>query len=58
MMLDARNKRLALWYEEHDFRRFPGQFRMFKSIEAIRTFNLILWTLDNQFQPRVGIPLR
>lgn len=41
MMLDARNERLARWYEEHDFRRFPGQFRMFKSIESIRALNLI-----------------
>lgn len=41
MMLDARSERLARWYEEHDFRRFPGQFRMFKSLEAIRALNLI-----------------
>jgi GNAT superfamily N-acetyltransferase len=41
MMLDARNERLAGWYEEHDFSRFPGQFRMFKSIEAIRALDLI-----------------
>lgn len=41
MMLDARNERLARWYEEHDFVRFPGQFRMFKSIEAIRALRLI-----------------
>lgn len=41
MMLDARNEPLARWYEEHDFIRFPGQFRMFKSIEAIRALNLI-----------------
>jgi len=41
MILDARNERLARWYEEHDFRRFPGQFRMFKSIEAIRARELI-----------------
>lgn len=41
MMLDARNERLARWYEEHDFSRFPGQFRMFKSIEAIRALDLI-----------------
>lgn len=41
MMLDARNERLARWYEQHDFIRFPGQFHMFKSIEAIRTLKLI-----------------
>jgi GNAT superfamily N-acetyltransferase len=41
MMLDARNERLARWYEQHDFIRFPGQFRMFKSIEAIRALKLI-----------------
>ena len=36
MMLDARNERLARWYERYDFIRFPHQFRMFKSIDAIR----------------------
>jgi GNAT superfamily N-acetyltransferase len=41
MMLDARNEMLAKWYEEHDFVRFPGQFRMFKSIAAIRALRLI-----------------
>jgi GNAT superfamily N-acetyltransferase len=41
MMLDARNERLARWYEEHDFIGFPGQFRMFKRIEAIRALELI-----------------
>jgi len=41
MMLDARNERLARWYEEHDFLRFPGQFRMFKSIESIRRLSLL-----------------
>ena len=40
MMLDARNERLARWYEQHDFVRFPGQLRMFKSIAAIRKLNL------------------
>jgi GNAT superfamily N-acetyltransferase len=40
MMLDARNERLAKWYEQHDFVRFPGQLRMFKSIAAIRKLNL------------------
>jgi len=40
MMLDARNERLANWYEQHDFVRFPGQLRMFKSIAAIRKLNL------------------
>lgn len=41
MMLDARNERLAGWYERHDFIRFPGRFRMFKSIGAIRALRLI-----------------
>jgi len=41
MMLDARNDRLAQWYEEHDFIRFPGQLRMFKSIAAIRALELV-----------------
>ena len=40
MMLDARNERLARWYEGYDFIRFPGQFRMFKSIAAIRKLGL------------------
>jgi GNAT superfamily N-acetyltransferase len=40
MMLDARNERLAKWYEQHDFVRFAGQLRMFKSIAAIRKLNL------------------
>jgi GNAT superfamily N-acetyltransferase len=40
MMLDARNERLARWYEQHDFVRFPGQLRMSKSIAAIRKLNL------------------
>jgi GNAT superfamily N-acetyltransferase len=40
MMLDARNERLAQWYEQHDFIRFPGQFRMFKSLSAIRALKL------------------
>lgn len=41
MMLDARNERLARWYEGHDFIRFPSQLRMFKSIQAIRALELI-----------------
>ena len=41
MMLDARNERLALWYERYDFIRFPDQFRVFKSIDAIRALKLI-----------------
>lgn len=41
MMLDARNERLARWYERHDFVRFPGSLRMFKGIEAIRRLNLL-----------------
>ena len=40
LMLDARNKRLAVWYEKHDFVRFPGSLRMFKSINAIRQLKL------------------
>lgn len=41
LMLDARNKRLAEWYEKHDFIRFPSSLRMFKSIEAVRQLNLL-----------------
>ena len=41
LMLDARNERLAEWYGKHDFIRFPGSRRMFKSIEAIRSLELI-----------------
>ena len=41
LMLDARNERLAGWYEKHDFVRFPNSLRMFKSIESIRQLNLI-----------------
>ena len=41
LMLDARNERLAVWYEKHDFTRFPNSLRMFKSIQAIRRLNLI-----------------
>ena len=41
MMLDARSETLALWYEKHDFIRFPGQFRTFKSIASIRALRLI-----------------
>lgn len=41
LMLDARNERLAEWYEKHNFIRFPGSFRMFKRIEEIRALNLI-----------------
>ena len=40
LMLDARNERLAAWYKEHDFIRFPDSLRMFKSITAIRALNL------------------
>lgn len=40
LMLDARNERLAVWYEKHDFVRFPGSLRMFKSINAIRQLKL------------------
>ena len=41
MMLDARSETQARWYEKHDFIRFPGQFRMFKSIASIRALRLI-----------------
>jgi GNAT superfamily N-acetyltransferase len=41
MMLDARTERLASWYEAHDFVRFPGSLRMFKSIQAIRGLRLV-----------------
>jgi len=34
LMLDARNERLARWYEKHDFVRFPNSLRMFKSISS------------------------
>lgn len=40
MMLDAKNERLAGWYESYDFVRFPNQFRMFKSVAAIRQLKL------------------
>jgi GNAT superfamily N-acetyltransferase len=41
LMLDARNERLAEWYEKHDFIRFPQSLRMFKRIEEIRKLNLL-----------------
>lgn len=41
MMLDARNERLAQWYEKHNFVRFPSVLRMFKSIQAIRQMKLL-----------------
>ena len=41
MMLDARSERLAQWYEQHDFIRFPSGLRMFKSIAAIRRLSLL-----------------
>jgi GNAT superfamily N-acetyltransferase len=41
LMLDARTERLAAWYENHDFTRFPDRLRMFKSIAAIRRLSLI-----------------
>lgn len=41
LMLDARSGKLALWYEKHDFVRFPNSLRMFKSIQAIRRLCLI-----------------
>lgn len=40
LMLDARNERLAEWYEKHDFIRFPASLRMFKRIEEIRKLRL------------------
>lgn len=36
LMPDARAERLAKWYGQHDFIRFPDSLRMFKKIEAIR----------------------
>ena len=41
LMLDARNERLAQWYESRDFVRFPQSLRMFKSIQAICQLQLI-----------------
>jgi len=41
LMLHARSERLAEWYAKHDFLRFPGSLRMFKSIETIRKLKLI-----------------
>jgi len=41
LMLDARNERLAEWYEKHDFIRFPMSLRMFKRIEEIRKLHLL-----------------
>lgn len=41
LMLDARNERLARWYESRDFKRFPNSLRMFKSITSIRQLRLV-----------------
>ena len=41
MVLDARNEKLASWYEKYDFIRFPAQLRMFKTIALIRKMNLL-----------------
>lgn len=41
LILDARNEKLAAWYESRDFVRFPNSRRMFKSIQAIRRLRLI-----------------
>lgn len=41
LMLDARNERLAEWYESRDFVRFPNSLRMFKSIQAVRRLQLL-----------------
>ena len=41
LMLDARNEKLAAWYESRDFVRFPNSLRMFKSIQAVRQLCLI-----------------
>ncbi len=41
LMLDARNEKLAEWYESRDFVRFADSLRMFKSIQAIRHLKLI-----------------
>ncbi len=38
LMLDARTESLAGWYQNHDFLRYAGSFRMFKSIQTIRRF--------------------
>jgi GNAT superfamily N-acetyltransferase len=40
LMLDAQTEQLAHWYERYDFKRFTGQLRLFKSIEAIRKLGL------------------
>lgn len=36
LALDARNEKLAGWYERMGFSRFPSTLRMFKSIASIR----------------------
>jgi GNAT superfamily N-acetyltransferase len=36
LALDARNEKLAAWYERREFVRYPGSLRMFKSIDDIR----------------------
>lgn len=41
LMLNARNEKLARWYESRDFVRFPNSLRMFKSVQAIRQLRLI-----------------
>jgi hypothetical protein len=41
MVRDARNERLARWYDGYDFIRFPGQLRIFKNITTIRKLKLI-----------------
>lgn len=41
LMLNARNEKLAGWYEQHDFIRFPDSLRMFKSIDAVRQLHLL-----------------
>lgn len=41
LMLDARNEKIAAWYQKHNFVRFPLTLRMFKRIEEVRRLNLI-----------------
>lgn len=38
LALDARNERLAKWYEKRGFVRFHGSLRMFKSVQDVTRF--------------------
>jgi len=40
LVLDARTESLVSWYERHDFVRFPGRLRMYKSIDLIHKLEL------------------